>query len=357
MSVHGTRATAVREAIADICADPPIPPELIEAVADRVRTVVPYDNGAWMVTDPETMLPTEIWSIQSSPELHDAYSSRELDPETDFNSFHDMLRSGRTVAALGLSTDGKFELSRRYREVHVPFGLRDELRLLARSASSTWAIACLSRASDVPNFDSDELAYVATIADHLGDGLRRSYSRHAGPGDEPRAPGMLVVSADGAIEASTGEADRWLAYMTAPFPGALPTPIAMVAAQAQANATHPDPVRAARLRLQVPGGGWLLVHADVLKEAGAAAARVAVVLEPADRAALVPLLLALHGLTGRERQVAELLVTGLSTDEIAQRLSISKHTLRDHIKAIFAKVGVGSRPELTAALAQEPLAA
>jgi DNA-binding CsgD family transcriptional regulator len=29
---------------------------------------------------------------------------------------------------------------------------------------------------------------------------------------------------------------------------------------------------------------------------------------------------------------------------------ISRHTLRDHTKAIFAKVGVGSRPELTAAL-------
>jgi DNA-binding CsgD family transcriptional regulator len=289
--------------------------------------------------------------------MHRAFSARELGSEPDVNNFHDMMRAGRTVAALGLSTAGNLELSRRYREVHVPFGLSDELRILARSANSTWAIACVSRGSDLPNFDADEVAYVATIAELLGDGLRLSYARHAGPGSEVRAPGMLVVSAEGAIEAATGEADRWLAHMTAPFPGALPTPIAMVALQAQANASGGEPVRAARLRLQIPGGGWLLVHADVLKDAGQAAARVAVVLEPADRASLVPLLLALHGLTGREREVAELLVTGLSTDEIAQRLSISMHTLRDHIKAIFAKVGVGSRPELTAALAQEPLAA
>jgi DNA-binding CsgD family transcriptional regulator len=107
------------------------------------------------------------------------------------------------------------------------------------------------------------------------------------------------------------------------------------------------------LRLPVPGG-WLLVHADTLKVAGTAAGRVAVVLEPADRAELMPLLVALHGLTERERDVAELLVAGLGTDEIASRLHISRHTLRDYIKAIFAKVGVGSRPELTAALAPEP---
>jgi len=345
MSVHGTRATAAREKIAELCADPPAPPELIEEVADRVRTVVPYDNGAWMVTDPETMLPTGIFAVESSPELHAAFAPLEMAGLPDVNTFDEMLRAGRTVAALGLSTGGNLELSRRYREIHLRFGLGDELRLLARSASSTWGIGCV------------RLAYVAAIADHLGDGLRRGYARHAGRGEELRAPGMLVVGADGTIEASTGEADRWLAHMTAPFPGALPTPIAMVAMQAQANATVGEPVRGARLRLQVPGGGWLLVHADLLKDAGAAAARVAVVLEPADRAALVPLLLALHGLTGREREVAELLVTGLRTDEIAQRLSISKHTLRDHIKAIFAKVGVGSRPELTAALAQEPLAA
>src|SRR5205823_2918734 len=98
-------------------------------------------------------------------------------------------------------------------------------------------------------------------------------------------------------------------------------------------------------------------NAEPLKVAGVATGRVAVVLEPADRAELMPLLLALHGLTERERDVTELIVAGLSTDEIATRLHISRHTLRDHVKVIFAKVGVSSRPELTAALAPEPLAA
>jgi len=39
--------------------------------------------------------------------------------------------------------------------------------------------------------------------------------------------------------------------------------------------------------------------------------------------------------------------------QIAASLWISPHTARDHIKAIFVKLGVRSRPELTALLFHE----
>ena len=47
-------------------------------------------------------------------------------------------------------------------------------------------------------------------------------------------------------------------------------------------------------------------------------------------------------------------VLGPRADEIAARLHISRHTLRDHVKAIFAKVGAKSRSELTALVAGAP---
>jgi predicted transcriptional regulator len=41
------------------------------------------------------------------------------------------------------------------------------------------------------------------------------------------------------------------------------------------------------------------------------------------------------------------------TAEIADELFLSAHTVRDHVKAIFAKVGVSSRGELVARLFAE----
>ena len=63
-----------------------------------------------------------------------------------------------------------------------------------------------------------------------------------------------------------------------------------------------------------------------------------------------PLIIELYELSPRERQVTELLLRGLPIEEIAAVLRISRYTVRDYTKAVFAKLGVGSRPELTAKL-------
>lgn len=336
-----------------MCESPPDALELVEEVAERVRRVVPFDGGAWWVSDPESMLPTNVTKVEDNlgaPDLHVAFVRAELlEGDGDVNSFFEMARKGETAAGLALTTGGDMTSSKRYRDIHLPYGIHDELRVIARSAGEAWAMGCVSRGDDLPEFTEDEVRWVASIASHLGQGVRTALSRMPQVPIELRTPGMLVLADDGTVEAATGEAERWLGTLDSPHPGMLPAPINSVAIQAQANAGR-ETARPARVRVQMRGGGWLLVHADVLRHAGDAAAKVAVVLEPADRAELLPLLLALHGLTDREREVAELLVSGLSTDEVAARLVISRHTVRDHVKSIFAKVGVGSRPELTAAL-------
>ena len=53
-------------------------------------------------------------------------------------------------------------------------------------------------------------------------------------------------------------------------------------------------------------------------------------------------------LTGRERQILSLLVSGCSNAEIADRLVISLFTVKSHISNIFSKLGVSKRTEAVA---------
>jgi DNA-binding CsgD family transcriptional regulator/tetratricopeptide (TPR) repeat protein len=54
------------------------------------------------------------------------------------------------------------------------------------------------------------------------------------------------------------------------------------------------------------------------------------------------------GLTSRQAEVYELITTGLSNGEIAERLFISQKTVEHHVSAVFAKLGVTSRGEAIA---------
>jgi pimeloyl-ACP methyl ester carboxylesterase/DNA-binding CsgD family transcriptional regulator len=53
----------------------------------------------------------------------------------------------------------------------------------------------------------------------------------------------------------------------------------------------------------------------------------------------------LETLTGREREVLDLVASGASNQQIAERLSISDKTVRNHLTAIFDKIGVSSRSQ------------
>lgn len=48
-------------------------------------------------------------------------------------------------------------------------------------------------------------------------------------------------------------------------------------------------------------------------------------------------------LTKREREVFELLITNLSTKDIADKLFISEKTVRNHISNVMQKLGVKGR--------------
>ncbi|GAA1056287.1 hypothetical protein GCM10017608_27850 [Agromyces luteolus] len=58
---------------------------------------------------------------------------------------------------------------------------------------------------------------------------------------------------------------------------------------------------------------------------------------------------ALASLTEREREVLVLVAGGLSNDDLAERLVISRHTAKTHVNRVMAKLGAHDRAQLVIA--------
>lgn len=99
--------------------------------------------------------------------------------------------------------------------------------------------------------------------------------------------------------------------------------------------------RRTRVRLTTDEPAILHAHADQLADGGL----VSVLELQRGRPRLY--LHVLRALTPREREVAVRVVDGLTDREIAERLALSHHTVGQHVKSIYRKLGVDSRVRLT----------
>jgi DNA-binding CsgD family transcriptional regulator/PAS domain-containing protein len=60
-----------------------------------------------------------------------------------------------------------------------------------------------------------------------------------------------------------------------------------------------------------------------------------------------------YGLSAREIEVARLVASGLSNQEVAQKLGVSYYTARNHVERLLAKLGVANRSRVGAVLRNE----
>ena len=163
----------------------------------------------------------------------------------------------------------------------------------------------------------------------------------------PDAPGLMVLGASNEVELVTPQAHPLLAAMrsgaTADVEDTPPRRCSGWRNSCAAIAATAALIRQVTVPSRV---GWLALHASLPD--GPRSGRVAIVIEPAAGPQSATLRLEVNGVTSREREVATLLARGFSNAEIADTLVLSAHTVGDHIKSIYDKLGVGSRQELVA---------
>jgi DNA-binding CsgD family transcriptional regulator len=358
-------AVAAHEKLVQLCAGDLPPLELLEQVASVIRPTVPYAASASALVDPATLLCTSAYVEGMPLEMLRDLTVNEHD-EQDFTQFTHVARLPRPVVRLSEATAGEPARSARHSEIYAPSGYGAELRAMFRARGVCWGRAAWIRAEGEPDFSHAEVAFLAGIGEHVAQGLRTgqlidAYRDEVG---WPDPPGMVIVGDDDSLESLTGEAETWLRELSAlenlrahkPLRAEdveVPGVISQVAKQARILADTGGPGPPARARVRLPSGRWLSVHGARLHTADGGPRRTAVMLEPARRAELVPLIVEMYGLTERESEVTQLLVSGRPIEAIAQSLYISPYTVRDHVKSIFKKLGVTSRPELTALLFDE----
>ena len=326
----------------------------------RLRRLVPFDAAVWLTTDPGTGLPTtptftDNLELDGDREQCSELWRREfLVP--DVNHYRDLARAEVPAAGLRAAVADPAQ-SARYREFLDPVGFADELRAVLRVGDSPWGAVSLFRRRGQAPFTRPEAELVASLSAPLGEAIR-ARAQPAGQLGAPREdgrPGLLLFDRDGGLRSANREARAWLAEL--PHDQDLPSDLGLgvpmwllgtVFSALAATAGHGDGT--ARARARTRRGTWLVCHASCLDDADGSLRAIAVVVEPATAAEIAPIIVQAYDLTDREEQITRLIARGASTADIADELFLSAHTVRDHVKAIFAKVGVTSRGELVAKL-------
>ncbi|MDR6415694.1 helix-turn-helix transcriptional regulator [Pseudarthrobacter sulfonivorans] len=310
-----------------------------------VRQTVPFEQACWAGVDPDTLVMTSITNWRPW-QVTEEYAIRFAESEytgQEPNTFAELLRRPHPVARISDAPHRDVARSVRINDLLVPQGLEHELRTAFRVDDACWGVGSLFREHG-QDFTDRELEFLGAIAATLAAASRIAV-RVAHPSRPPAVgPVIVIAGPHGELRAATAAATAWLAEVEDAAPGRFTMTLYAVAAQAHAAASG-----TARARMRDSGGNWVVLQASRLIT-GDDPEQMVVTVEPATTHDLVSLLLAAYGATAREREVCLEVLSGNSTVDIGRHLFISPHTVHDHLKALFGKVGVGSRGELVAKL-------
>jgi DNA-binding CsgD family transcriptional regulator len=309
---------------------------------EEIRRAVPFDAYAWVLTDPETAVGSSpLADVPFLPELPRLIRLKYL---TDVNRW---TRLTEPAALLTEATGGDLARSRLWRELLSGYDVTDVASVVLRDEFGTWGFIELWRIAPSRPFAPADREYLIGRAGRVTAELRRGQAATfvAPSTREPdrRGPVVLMLSETLDVLAQTPETSEYLRILVPPGPERDPVPAGAYNVAAQLLAVEAgidgNPPWA---RVHLAESRWLTLRAARLDR------DIAVTIEdssPSERAALFA---RAHGLSSRESELLDLLVRGRETQDLARLMFLSRHTVQDHLKSIFAKTAVHSRRALLA---------
>ena len=360
MKLSAAQRGAVRD-IEAICSREADSRTLRRRVAERLSRLVYWDAVCFGTIDPWTMLVTDDLSYGVPPHGYARAAHNEYFVD-DLHKIAALARSATRVGILSQAPREQQEASHRVRTILPTIDARYEARVACVADGQCWGVISMFRNGDKDDFSSADAALLHAVSAPLAAGLRRAACRpdaSAGVTVGKAGPGVLILGPRNETLAANDAARYWLDELTPAQlqrHGELPYAVHQVAARAQAHIADPDrsgraPDAYARVRSRA--GRWVTVHAAPVDGGLIAGTGTSVVLEAAPASDIMEMLMSAYGLTRREREVLERVIAGTPSSAVAAQLCISVNTVQDHLKSIFAKVGVRRRGQLVAHLLEE----
>ena len=312
---------------------------------DAIRQVVAFDAAFWAIADPATLLFTRGVQEELPSDSVPAFLHNEFMTD-DVNQFTAVAAEPRRMHTVYAATGGDMSRSARFREILKPLGLGDELRIAFTDKTGVWGFVCLHRALGTPPFTKQESAFLNRVSPIVAHGIRTSILLAATriQGEHPSVPGLVMLSEDLKYVGANDAGRTWLdRFDDADKVGGMPSSFYVVAAALRGmSSAEPRPTRT------LTATGWASLHASWMDIAGER--HIALLIEEPSAVELAPLIVSAYGLTPQQSRVVELVCRGSSTAVISSELMISPHTVQDHLKAIFEKMGASNRRELAGSL-------
>lgn len=344
------RAERARREIAALAAGGMSLADLYESALAVVQRAVPFEQGCWAGVDPDSLVMTSVTNWKPWPvgeREYEEYSARFAESEytgTEPNNFAELLRRPRPIARMSDAPHREVVRSVRINDLLKPQGLEHELRAAFRVDEACWGVGSIFRDGG-HDFTDREVEFLGAVTATLAAATRIAVRAAHPPGPAAVGPVIVLAGLHGELRAATSAAAAWLAEVEDAAPGRFTMTLHSVVAQAHASRSG-----TARARMRDAGNSWVVLQASRLIT-GDDPQQMVVTVEPATTHDVATLLLAAYGVTAREREVCLEVLSGSPTADIARHLFISPHTVHDHLKSLYGKVGVGSRGELVARLA------